>query len=68
VGGHEFLWLPSLSEGCNPSPRSVTESSLGDGKFFFSDGYRHAFSEKPVADASAPCKHTMSDGSADGST
>jgi len=33
-----------------------------------SDGYQHAFSEKPVADASAPCKQLMSNGSANGST
>ena len=34
----------------------------------FRVGGKYAFSEKPVADASAPCKQPMSDGSADGST
>jgi len=33
-----------------------------------SDGHRHAFSDKPMADASAPYKQPMSDGLADGST
>lgn len=72
---HKLALCPVSSAECenlvkyvqNPSKNPKNEFYVSS-TVFISDGYRHAFSEKPMVDASAHSKQPMADGTVDGRT